>query len=358
MVEKRKIVCHYVNQGLTVPAATSIADIKRSTYYYRPNGKPRGKRPSTHTFKINNERVTNKVVVDEILDLISPEYNDYGYQTVSALLKQMGYIINHKKVRRLMRDHNLLFPKLTKYVPGDKIFITHSTPPLVGPYDTIEADIKYVYIHGDKRNAFLLTFLCTFSRHAPVWELDYTMKSSQIAQLVESLLDHNIVKEFIDLRKTKVNIRTDNGPQFIAKNLAVALDKLNVDHEFINPGTPQQNGHIESFHNTVTRLVCNRNVFNDIKHGREIFTGFYNAYNNTRVMKALLYNSPVEFLRLWETGIIGIKKNKNGKEVFFFREKPASLIKSGASPEELLESNETDIFESTVLKTKEISPVL
>lgn len=357
MVEKREIVRHYINLGLTVPVATSIAGIKRSTYYYRPNGKPKGKRPSTHTYKTNNDRVTNNDVIDEILAFISPEYNDYGYQTVSALLKQKGYIINHKKVRRLMRDHNLLFPKLVKYVPSDKIFIRHSVPPLVGPYDTIEADIKYIYIHGEKRNAFLLTFLCTFLRHAPVWELDYSMKSSQIVKLIESLLNHHIVKEFIDLRETKVNIRTDNGPQFIAKNLAVALDRLNINHEFINPGTPQQNGHIESFHSTVSRLVCNRNIFNDIIHAREIFKGFYHAYNNTRAMKALLYYPPVKFLSLWKAGLIGIKKNNKGKEIFFFREKPASLIKAGAFPEELLESNETDIFESTVLKTKEISPV-
>jgi len=358
MVEKRQIVQCYVANGLKVPVATEIAGIKRSTYYYRPNGRPKGKKPSTHTLKYSEGRVRNEVVIDEIMDLISPEYNDYGYQTTSELLKQKGYIINHKKVRRLMRDYNLLHPKVVKYIPGNKIFIQYTVPPLIAPYDTIEADIKYVYIHGEKRNAFLLTFLCTFSRHAPIWSLDYTMKSSQIITMVEALLDHCIVKRFIDPEKTKVNIRTDNGPQFIAKILAEALDKLQIKHEFIQPGTPQQNGHIESFHNTVTRLVCSRNIFIDIIHAREIFTGFYYAYNNTRVMKALLYYPPVKFLGFWVAGLIGIKKNNKGKEVFFFREKPASLIKAGVFPEELFVVNEYNIFESSVVKTKEISPVL
>jgi len=358
MVEKREIVHRYIAAGLKVPIATEIAGIKRSTYYYRPNGRPKGKRPSTHTLRYNQCNVTNEVVVDEIMDLISPEYNDYGYQTVSELLKQKGYFINHKKVKRLMRDHNLLHPKIIKYIPGNKTFIQYTIPPLIAPYDTIEADIKYIYIHGEKRNAFLLTFLCTFSRHAPIWSLEYSMQSSQVIQLVHSLLDHHIVKQYIVAGKTKVNIRTDNGPQFIAKKLAEALDKLKINHEFIQPGTPQQNGHIEAFHNTVTRLVCNRNIFNDIIHAREIFKGFYHAYNNTRVMKALLYYPPVKFLSLWETGIIGIKKDKNGKEIFFFREKPASLIKAGSIPEDLINKNESNIFESSVLKTKEISPVL
>jgi putative transposase len=358
MVEKREIVCRYVSQGLIISVATAIAGIKRSTYYYRPNGKPKGKQPSTHTLKYNECPVRNEVVVDDIIDLISPEYNDYGYQTVSELLKQKGYIINHKKVRRLMRDYNLLHPKTVKYIPGNKTYIQFTVPPLIAPYDTVEADIKYVYIHGEKRNAFLLTFLCTFSRHAPIWCLDYSMKSSQIISMVNSLLDHYIVKKYIVRGKTKVNIRTDNGPQFIAKILAEALDKLQIKHEFIQPGTPQQNGHIESFHNTVTRLVCNRNIFLDIIHAREIFAGFYYAYNNTRAMKALLYYPPVKFLSFWKAGLIGIKRDKNGKERFFFSGKPASLIKAGSSPEELFEINESNIFELSVLKTKEISPVL
>ena len=358
MGEKREIICRYVGSGLTVPVATSIAGIKRSTYYYRPNGRCKGKQPSVHTYNCFMGIVTNDVVVEEIINLITPEYNDYGYQTVTALLKHQGYIINHKKVRRLMRDYNLLHPKVVKYIPSDKTFIKFTIPPLEGPFRTIEVDIKYVYIHGDRRNAFLISFLCTFCRCNLVWDMDYTMHSDQIIKLIKALLENPIIREYIDIRKVIIKIRTDNGPQFIAKKLAEALKSLGIAHEFIETGTPQQNGHIESFHSTIARLVCNKNIFDDLNHAKDIFNDFFYAYNNIRAMKVLLYYPPLTFLKLWESGMVGIKKDMRDREIFFFREKPAPKLGAGLSAEVLLGKNKFNTFGNRVLTTKEISPVL
>ncbi len=330
--------------------------MKKSSYYYRPNGRPKGKRPSTHTLR-NGEMVPNQVVVDEILKLIEPEYHDYGYQISTDLLKQMQYKINQKKVYRLMYENNLLHPPTKKSAPLNKTFIKYTVPPLEGPFRTIEADIKYVYIHEENRNAFLITFLCTFCRYAPVWDLQYTMKSKEIAELVMDLIHDPDVQRYIKEQRIKILIRTDNGPQFIARALASILESLGIAHEFIRPGTPQQNAHIESFHNTVTRLVCNRNIFRNLEHTMEIFNEFYYAYNETRAMKCLLSYSPKNFLKLWESGIIEIKKSKNNKEIFFFREKPYPNFGFGSSPEDLYRINKNNKFESSVLNPLEISPV-
>jgi len=330
--------------------------MKKSTYYYRANGRSKGKRPSTHTLHLG-KMVTNQVVVDEIMKLIDPEYHDYGYQISTDLLRQMGYKINHKKVYRLMNENNLLHPPTKKSVPLNKTFISYTVPPLEGPFKTIEADIKYVYIHEENRNAFLITFLCTFCRYAPVWNLQYTMKSKDIAELVFDLKNDPEVKKYMEDQKIKIIIRTDNGPQFIARALAEILESLGIAHEFIQPGTPQQNAHIESFHNTVTRLVCNRNIFRNLEQAREIFNEFYYAYNQTRAMKCLLSYPPKTFLKLWESGMIGITKNKKNKEIFFFREKPFPFPGIGSSPEDLYRVNKNNIFESLVLNPLEISPV-
>lgn len=333
-----------------------IAGMKKSTYYYRPNGRHKGKRPSTHTMR-NGVMVPNQVVVEEITRLIDPEYHDYGYQVSTDLLKQLQYIINHKKVYRLMDENNLLHPPTKKSSALNKTFIRYTVPPLEGPFKTIEADIKYVYIHEENRNAFLITFLCTFCRYAPVWDMQYAMKSNEIAELVFDLINDPDVKRYIMEQKIKIMIRTDNGPQFIAKGLAAILESLGIAHEFIRPGTPQQNAHIESFHSTVARLVCKRNIFQNIEHAREIFKEFYHAYNQTRVMKSLLSYPPKIFLTLWESGIVGIKKNKRDKEIFFFREKPHPSFGLGSSPEAFYRLNKNNIFESTVLNPLEISPV-
>lgn len=177
--------------------------------------------------------VPNQNVVNEIIKLIEPEYHDYGYQLSTDLLKQKEYMINHKKVYRLMGENNLLHPPRKKSVALKKSFVKYTVPPLEGPFKTIEADIKYVYIHEENRNAFLITFLCTFCRYAPVWDLQYTMKSREIAELVFDLIHDPEVKRYVQGQRIKILIRTDNGPQFIAKALADILDSLGIAHEFI-----------------------------------------------------------------------------------------------------------------------------
>jgi len=59
----------------------------------------------------------------------------------------------------------------------------------------------------------------------------------------------------------------------------------------------------------VTRLVCNRNIFQDIDHARNIFNDFYLAYNETRVMKNLLYYPPEKVFKA-----LGIRNYRNKKE--------------------------------------------
>jgi hypothetical protein len=350
------VICKYVASGIRVIDAVIIAGMKKSTYYYRPNGKHKGKRPSTHTMR-NGVKVRNEVVVDEITRLIDPEYHDYGYQVSTDLLKQMDYVINHKKVYRLMDENNLLHPPTKKSAPLNRTFIKYTVPPLEGPFKTIEADIKYVYIHEKNRNAFLITFLCTFCRYAPVWDLQYSMKNEEIGELIYDLIYDPEVKRYLENQKIKILIRTDNGPQFIARQLAATLESLGINHEFIRPATPQQNAHIESFHSTVTRLVCNRHIFQNLDHARQIFKGFYQAYNETRAMKCLLCYPPRTFLKLWESDIIGIKKNKKNKEIFFFREKPHPECGLGSSPEDFDRINKNNIFKTLVLNPLEISPV-
>lgn len=357
MGQRKEIVRCYVSEGLRVFDAVNIAGIKKSTYYYHSNGKPKGKRPSTHTLKVSGSVVTNDILVADIIRLISPDYHDYGYQTVTHQLRRMGYIINPKKVYRLMKENNLLHPKVTRKDKRDKNYIKYTVPPLERPFATVEADIKYVYIHGENRNAYLITFLCTFCRYAAVWKLDYSMRAGEIIKLLNDFINHPVVKENTIKEGIKIIIRTDNGPQFIAKILAEAIKQIGIIHEFINPGTPQENGHIESFHSTVTRLVCNRNIFEDLAHARSVFKEFYFAYNNTRVMKNLLYRSPKEFINLWRTGYVGIKKDNKNREIFYLREKPYIEISEGVSSEDLFGLNKSNIFDQSILNQQEISPV-
>jgi hypothetical protein len=86
--------------------------IPKSSYYYKPTDNRPGIPKSTTTFNKDGEIVSNKDVVEEIKRILSLEFACYGYQNMTAELKNQGYIINHKKVYRLMDENHLLLGKV------------------------------------------------------------------------------------------------------------------------------------------------------------------------------------------------------------------------------------------------------
>jgi putative transposase len=316
--ERREIVCKYVSCGLPVKKAVLISGISKSSYYYRSVGLRKGKPPSTYTIRMGT-RVGNHDVIKRIEAIISEDdFIDYGYQRAHRMLRKEGYIINHKKVYRLMKEHKLLYPAAKAGQQIRRNFVKYTTPAYIHPFATVEVDIKYVFIDGARRHAYLLTLLDTFTRMAVDWTIGYQMTNEMISPLVKRYVNNQLVAPYANTSRLK--LRSDNGPQFISGKFADKLQPLPIDQEFIQPGTPQQNGHIESFHNTVRRLVIDKYSFDDLSHARKIFQRFYQTYNEKRIMKSILYCTPIEFLRIWEEGKVGIEV-RNQKQKFFFRER-------------------------------------
>lgn len=321
-----------VSEGMRTTKALAIAQIPRSTYYYKATGTRKGKAPSSQTF-YNGQWVDNRVVVKAIEDILGQDFIDYGYTRTSYDLKNQGYEINKKKVYRLMRDHRLLYPK-RRARPADKMYVSHSIPLCSRPFEVIEIDIKYIYIHGMKRHAYLITMLDVFTRMALVWQLGWKMRASEVLLLVNNLFSQWLIPCNIDPLKMSVKIRTDNGSQFIARLFRERLNDAHIENEYIQPGTPEQNGHIEAFHGTLNNLVCKKYHFDDFDQARETLERFFDVYNNKRIMASILYLTPTEFMRQWANGKIGWRM-KGKKVQYFFREKPSNL-RSGDSCSEIL----------------------
>ena len=254
MEEIKEIIRKNVSKGIRVQAACKIARISKSGYYYKPLGTKKGKTPSHTTFCQNGEIVENQVVLENINDIVSPDFTEYGYQTVTMLLKQRKFIINRKKVYRLMKENNLLLSK-TRKEKMLKNYVKYSVVQTYNPFEIIEIDIKYIYIHGLRQNAYLITLFDTFTRMALCWDLDLSMKHSKVIELIDELILNYLQPNNILNREVKMSIRTDNGSQFIAKKVRCHIEQNQIYQEFIKPRTPQQNGHIESFHATIENLV-------------------------------------------------------------------------------------------------------
>lgn len=334
MEEKREVIRNFVALGLRLEKALNLAKLSKSTYYYKPNGRPKGHQVSTHT-KFGQDWIINEQLVEQIKKILEPDFIDYGYSRVALVLKNMGYQINKKKVYRLMKAHQLLNPVI-RSKSASKPFVVYKTPHPDRPFHTLEIDIKYIYIHHQKRNAYLIAILDTFNRQVLEWDIFDNMKAERVIDLVHRLTDNHLIIHNVDPKKIEVIIRTDNGSQFLAKIYKAALKDIGIARNYIPKATPQMNGHIESFYATVQKLVCNKYIFNSVQHAREIFGRFINTYNNTRIMESILGKSPVQFIELWNQGSIGVKK-EYGKNKFYFKGKDTS--KNVSSPFEAFVRN-------------------
>lgn len=348
MEERKEVVCKMVSLGMRTDKALRIAKIPRSSYYYRSTGGRKGKEPSTHTLK-NGQLVSNEQVVSEMNDILGVDFIDYGYARTTKALVEKGYHVNKKKIYRLMKINHLLLKKRKAAIK--KSYVSDFIPLCTAPFQVMEIDIKYVFIHGLRKNAYLITIFDVFSRAALVWSLDLDMKASRVVYLVNQLLQKWLIPWNIDPKQTKVTIRTDNGSQFIASLFREHLKTADITNEYIQPATPQQNGHIESFHATLTKLVCNKYCFDDLSHALNVFHKFFDVYNNIRIMESILHKTPYVFLMLWKERRIDAKI-ENKKVIYFFREETTSQKPVASSSEYLWGKNKimplTDNFVTIV----------
>jgi transposase InsO family protein len=329
MEERKEVVCKMVSMGMRTDKALKIANIARSTYYYRSTGLRKGKQASVSSLR-NGQLVSNEELIKDMNGILGVDFIDYGYVRTTKALVEKGYHVNKKKIYRLMKINHLLLKKRKAAVK--KNYVIDFVPLCTAPFQVMEIDIKYMFINGLNKNAYLITIFDVFSRAALVWSLDLDMKTLRVINLINQLMQKWLIPWNIDPKQTKVSIRTDNGSQFVAALFRKHLETTDMKNEYIQPATPQQNGHIESFHATLTKLVCNKYCFDDLNHAITTFHKFYDVYNNVRIMESILYKTPSLFLNLWKEGKIETKIEK--KQVkYFFREETTSQIPVASSSE-------------------------
>ena len=106
------------------------------------------------------------MVVKDIEQTLSQGFCCYGYRNMTGELKDKGWIINYKKVYRLMKESKLLYGVRIRTLPFKRNFIRFRSLKPERPLQYLTMDIKYVYVHGEGRNYYLLTGLDVFSRKA------------------------------------------------------------------------------------------------------------------------------------------------------------------------------------------------
>jgi transposase InsO family protein len=243
--------------------------LPESVYYYCPTRGKRGLRPSTHTSKKEGIVLSNELVVEDIKKALGREFCCYGYHNITDDLRDLDYIINHKKVYRLMNEHNLLLGKVIR-TSGKRTFVKHRRIEAQYPMEYLCLDIKYVWVEGEKKNYYLLTILDVYTRKAIRQVFQRSIRKIDIIRLFRSIDSQYGIKG--------VTVRNDNGSQFIKQYLRSAQAK----QEFTHIATPQENAYIEAFHSIIDREVIQRFEFSSYYEAKLTFEAHLLWYNTIR----------------------------------------------------------------------------
>jgi len=209
------------------------------------------------------------------------------------MLRREGCRINLKRVRRLCRLHGL---KLSRKIRRKRRGIGVGQPCKAEYPNHVWA---YDFVHDQCENGRKLKVLTVedeFTRLCLEIEVEHRMSSAYVGQTLLRLFG-----EF----GTPTYLRSDNGPEFVAKALVRMLKIQGVECRHIDPGSPWQNGLDERFNGSYRDECANLETFHNRDHARALSKLFKRHYNQVRPHSSLAYQTPTEFAARW-----GIRKEE------------------------------------------------
>jgi putative transposase len=270
-----------------------VAGISRSSYYRR-----------WESWKPTEEEMALK----DRLQALALKYRFYGYRPLTHLLKREGWMVNHKRVLRLMREDNLLSLRRRKYVvttqsdPDRQVYPNLAGRMQVSGLDQLwVADITYVRLRSEFIYVAVILDVC--SRRVVGWS---------IGRNLDSTLAQKALQEAIRQRQPKAGLvhHSDRGWQYACHNYTALLRSRNIQPSMSRAGNPWDNAFAESFMKTLkTEEVDGRRYHNLEEASVLIGTFIDDFYNQQRLHSALGYQSPGEFESGLNVSLIGTARD-------------------------------------------------
>ena len=256
-----------------------------------------------------------EVEMRDRIQRIALQNRRYGYRRVGAELRRQGFVVNHKKVLRLLREDNLLAVKKRRFV------LTTETSPFLPVYPNLAqrlhvdgldqlwvADLTYIRLR--ETFVYLAVVLDAYSRRAIGWELGETLETKlTLAALRQALATRRAGPGLVH--------HSDRGVQYTSRAYVELLESRGVLLSMSRRGNPYDNARAESFMKTLKSEEVSMNRYRDLGEARASIGHFLEEiYNRRRLHSSLGYVPPVEF----EAGVASTERREPGRVRYGFSE--------------------------------------
>ena len=221
-------------------------------------------------------------LVTRLIELATA-YGRYGYRRVTALLHREGWAVNHKRVERLWRREGLKVPQKQPkrgrlwFADGSCVRRRPGYRHHVWAYDFVAERTH------DGRPVKILVVVDEYSRECLALVVARRLRSTDVLEtLAELFMTHGV----------PAHIRSDNGPEFTAVLVRRWLAALAVQTLFIEPGSPWENGYVESFNGKLRDELLDREIFYTLTEAKVLIERWRRQYNTVRPHSALGYRPP------------------------------------------------------------------
>ena len=220
-----------------------------------------------------------------MLELVR-EHPRFGYRRIWALLRREGWRVNRKRVYRLWRRQGLKVPRRkTK-----KRRLGHSGNGCARRRALAKDHVwAWDFIHdrtADGRPLKWLSVVDEYTRECVALEVGRSLTAARVVEILAGLFRGRGAPE---------HIRSDNGPEFIARAIRSWLSAAGVGTLYIEPGAPWENGYAESFNSKVRDELLNAEEFASELEARVVGKDWKRAYNHERPHSSLGYLTPAEY---------------------------------------------------------------
>ena len=240
---------------------------------------------STYRYPVKSP-LPQQVQLHQRIVSLSWQYPRYGYRRIRAVLEREGWSVSRKQVQRIRRKEGLKVHPKPQRIPRQGV---STGLPTQATHRNHVWTWDFIFDRTDKGSTLkMLTMLDEYTRQCLAIRVERQIRSGQVlATLWQAMMQYGIPE----------HIRSDNGTEFIAGKIQRWLRVNQIKTLYIEPGSPWQNGYIESFHSRFRDECLNREWLLNLREARVVIEDWRMHYNTERPHSRLGYLSPENYIK-------------------------------------------------------------